>query len=163
MARTVLVMRHANSEWNSVAADHDRALTWRGKRDAQRMGEELLARGLVPDAIVSSTAQRAQSTAQRVAQAAGFEGEITLHPGLYLAGLGPMYQVLASLDPTVQRVLVVGHNPIAGDLVYRLTGELVAMPTAALACVELPIDHWSEVNGSTAGDLRLYVTPRELR
>ncbi len=164
MARTVLIMRHGKSRWDDLfVADHDRRLTGRGKNDARRMGEELCARDLVPDIIVSSTARRARGTARRVARASGFEGKVRLHAGFYFEGLKPFLEVLAALGPPVQRVLLVGHNPIVEELVFHLTGEVVAMPTAALARVDLPIVDWSEVDESTAGELRLLVTPRELR
>ena len=153
MARTVLIMRHGKSRWDEPnVADHDRRLTGRGKEDARRMGEELRARDLVPDAIVSSTARRARSTARRVRRASGSEGRVRLHAGLYFEGLEPFVEVL-----------LVGHNPTVEELVFHLTGEVVAMPTATLAGVELAIDDWSEVDETTAGTLRLLVTPRELR
>lgn len=164
MARTVLIMRHGKSRWDEPnVADHDRRLTGRGKEDARRMGEELRARDLVPDAIVSSTARRARSTARRVRRASGSEGRVRLHAGLYFEGLEPFVEVLATLGPAVRRVLLVGHNPTVEELVFHLTGEVVAMPTATLAGVELAIDDWSEVDETTAGTLRLLVTPRELR
>lgn len=164
MARTVLVMRHGKSRWDEPeVADHDRKLTGRGKRDARRMGEELRSRDLIPDAIISSTARRARGTARRVARAAGFDGTVRLHAGFYFEGLEPFLETLSALDASVQRVLLIGHNPIMEELVFHLTGDAVALTTAALVRIDLAIDDWGEVDESTAGELRFLVTPRELR
>ena len=65
--KTLLVLRHAKSSWkNSQMSDHERPLNKRGRRDAPRMGRLLGEEGLVPDLIVSSTAERALETAQEV-------------------------------------------------------------------------------------------------
>lgn len=163
MSRTVLVMRHGESRWNDFAVtDHDRKLTSHGKHDACRMGEGLRAHGLVPDVIVSSTARRARSTARWVAKTCGFEGKVRLHAGFYFGGIEPAIEVLTTLDPTVQCVLLVGHNPIVEALVFHLTGNAVIMPTAALARIELAVGAWAEVDGSVAGELCFLITPWEL-
>ncbi len=164
MTRTVLIMRHGKSRWDDLGvSDHDRRLTARGKSDALRMGEELRALDLIPDAVVTSTARRARGTARRVTRASGAEGKVRLHAGFYFEGLRPFLEVLASLDQTVQCVLLVGHNPTVEELVFHLTGTVVGMPTAALARVDLPVDDWSELNGSTVGELGFLVTPQDLR
>lgn len=164
MARTVLIMRHAKSHWADFGvSDHDRSLTGRGKSEARRMGEELRAHDLIPDLIVSSTARRAYSTAHCVASECGVEGRVMLHPGFYSGGLRPFLEVLEGLDPSIQCVLLVGHNPTVEELVYHLTGNLIAMPTATLARVDVAITDWSELNGLTAGELRVLVTPLDLR
>ena len=55
--KTLLVLRHAKSSWKDPGlADHDRPLNKRGKRDAPRMGRLLADEDLVPDLIVTSTA-----------------------------------------------------------------------------------------------------------
>jgi phosphohistidine phosphatase len=164
MARTLLIMRHAKSRWDDPnVVDHDRKLTGRGKVDARRMGEALRARDLVPDAIVSSTARRAQGTARRVAKGCQFGGTLRLDAGLYSGGLSSFLEVLASLEPSVRRVLVVGHNPSMKEWVLHLTGEAVALPTAALVRVELAVDEWPQIDGSTVGELLSIMTPQELR
>ena len=59
--KTLLILRHAKSGWDVPnIADHDRPLTERGKKDAKRIGQLLLERGLVPDQMISSTAKRAR-------------------------------------------------------------------------------------------------------
>ena len=48
------------------------------------------------------------------------------------------------------------------DWVNDLCGARVRFPTAALACVVLPIDHWSDLPG-TRGQLQWLVHPKLLK
>jgi hypothetical protein len=94
-----------------VTADHDRPLNKRGKRDAPPMGELLRNEHLIPEAIISSTAARARATAEAVAKACGYKGEITLNRSLYANGPEAYLVVLHGLSIDSVRVLMVGHNP----------------------------------------------------
>jgi phosphohistidine phosphatase len=42
--------------------------------------------------------------------------------------------------------MVVGHNPGLEALLVELTGESAALPTAALAQVEVPIQSWDALS-----------------
>ena len=67
--KVLLLLRHGKSSWESAGlSDHDRPLNNRGKRDAPRMGNVLLEEGIVPEIIISSSAIRARSTAEKVAK-----------------------------------------------------------------------------------------------
>ena len=84
--KTLLVLRHAKSSWNDPALDdHERPLNKRGRRDAPRMGELVREYGLMPGVVISSDAVRARLTAEAVAEAARYAGEILLDPHLYLS------------------------------------------------------------------------------
>jgi phosphohistidine phosphatase len=50
------------------------------------MGRLLKREHLIPDIIISSTATRARATAEGVAKASGYEGEIIMNKSLYSAG-----------------------------------------------------------------------------
>ena len=61
--KTLLILRHAKSSWKQPElTDHDRPLNKRGCRDAPRIGRLLREQQLVPDRIISSTAERARQT-----------------------------------------------------------------------------------------------------
>jgi phosphohistidine phosphatase len=77
--KTLLVLRHAKSSWNDSALDdHERPLHERGLRDAPRMGALVREHGLRPDVVLSSDAVRARLTAEAVAEAARYAGEVLL-------------------------------------------------------------------------------------
>jgi phosphohistidine phosphatase len=161
--KTLLILRHAKSSWNEAGlADHDRPLNRRGKQDAPRMGELLRREGLLPDLIVSSTAARARSTAEIVAQHCGYDSEIRLARELYAAGPEAWLEALAALPDDFRCVLLVGHNPDLEELLETLTGEYVRLPTAALAQVSLPLARWRGLNEVGQARLVNVWRPKEL-
>jgi phosphohistidine phosphatase len=161
--KELLLLRHAKSSWDNLTlADHDRPLNTRGKADAPRMGELLRQHELLPDLITGSTALRALKTAQAVADAAGYEGEITLSRLFFHADPETYLELLQELSDDVSRVLVVGHNPGLEELVELLTGEFVRLPTAALVWLQLPIPSWQALDDDTEATLVQVWRPREL-
>ena len=161
--KTLLVLRHAKSSWNDPALDdHERPLNKRGRRDAARMGELVREYGLMPGVVISSDAVRARLTAEAVAEAARYAGEILLDPRLYMAGPADILSLLATLRENAETVMIVGHNPGLEKLVEQLTGERQDLPTAALAQIGLPIDQWCELKLSTPGTLVGLWRPEEL-
>lgn len=131
-------MRHAKSRWDEPVADHDRGLSPRGLRDAPAMGAWLATQGIRPDITVSSTANRAATTARLACEAAGFEPP-AMDDRLYGAGVR---DVQAVVDELAGDVMVVGHNPTmemalgawVDDLPRPADGKL--MPTAAAAIID---------------------------
>jgi phosphohistidine phosphatase len=161
--KTLLLLRHAKSSWKQPElADHDRPLNKRGKRTAPRMGELLKDEDLIPDLIVCSSAVRAHHTALLVAKACGYVGKIKKTRELYLAEPQAYVEALRQVAEKHARVLVVGHNPGLEMLNEALTGEAMAMPTAALAYVELPLKRWSDLDLITECKLVNVWRPKDL-
>ena len=161
--KTLLVLRHAKSSWSDPALDdHERPLNKRGRRDGPRMGQLVREYGLIPDVIISSDAVRARVTAEAVAEAARYAGEILLDPHLYLACPADILSLLTTVRENAGTVMIVGHNPGVEELVAQLTGERQDLPTAALAQIVLPIDQWRDLKPSTRGTLLCHWRPKEL-
>lgn len=161
--KTLLLMRHAKSSWKQPGlADRARPLNKRGKRDAPTMGELLRRQDLVPQWIVSSAAQRGRETAERVAEAAGYDGEILFLNQLYAAEPSQYLAALRVAPEQVERVLIIGHNPGLEDLLELLTGEWERLPTAAIAHLLVPADRWAHIRGDGSAQLVQIWRPREL-
>ena len=126
------------------------------------MGELVREDGLIPDVIISSDAVRARLTAEAVAEAARYAGEILLDPRLYLACPADILSLLTTVRENAGTVMIVGHNPGLEKLVEQLTGERQDLPTAALAQIGLPIDQWRDLKRSTRGTLVGLWRPEEL-
>ncbi len=168
-SRRLLVMRHAKSDWDTgVGGDFDRPLAKRGRRDAPRMGRWLLEQRLVPDWIISSPALRARETTLAVCEALGLDDEsISWDRAVYAAEVPALLAVLARCPAERNLVLLVGHNPGLEELVEYLargSGTLPRspklLPTAAVACLELPAD-WSRLKAG-AGRIFELVIPKNL-
>ena len=161
--RTLLLLRHGKSSWSDPSlSDHDRPLKKRGKRDAARMGAHVLEEGLAPDAIVSSTAARAAATAALFAEACEREGLVRLDERLYHGAPDDYVDAVREVEPWHDPVLLVGHNPGMEELVAVLAGEIVRMPTAALARVSIAGGSWRDVVPARCGALVDLWLPREI-
>jgi phosphohistidine phosphatase len=159
----LLVMRHAKSSWKHPGlSDWDRPLNKRGRRDAPRMGDLLAAEELVPLRIISSEALRARQTAEAVADAAGYEGDILFVRGLYGGDLSAFLDALWTVTDEVDPVLLIGHNPGVQELVEELTGQWERMPTGAIAYLKLPVQSWAELRGTECAELVRVWQPRDL-
>lgn len=159
--KTLLVLRHAKSSWDHPhLSDFDRPLNGRGKKAAPFMGSLMAEKGLVPEVIVSSPANRARTTAEKAAEAGGFDASVEFDERIYGAGTNGLLYVIAGFDNAAETAMIVGHNPGFEMLVSVLTGEHRRMPTAALAVIDLDIDRWSDA-GSGSGKLRRLFIPRE--
>ena len=152
--KTVLLMRHAKSSWKDhKLKDIDRPLSKRGKKDVPYMGQLLVEKELVPQMILCSTALRARSTAEILAEKCGYKGEITYIESFYLAEPAAYASALSSLPDEVERVLLIGHNPGMEGLVQMLSGQVESLPTAAIAYLVLSINNWREFEGATHADI----------
>ncbi len=152
--KLLLLLRHARADQAAPGlADHHRPLNERGRRDATAVGRLLLREGLVPDRILSSTAVRASTTAQRAADSCSYEGEVRTSSRLYLADCLELLGALRELDPSCAQALVVAHNPGVGELLRLLTGESRPVRPAALARVHLPIESWEQLQPDARGRL----------
>jgi phosphohistidine phosphatase len=152
--KTLLILRHAKSSWSHPElSDHERPLNKRGKRDAPRMGELLRAEGLVPDIIMSSTARRAQETAERVIDASGFDGKLLLIPEFYHSSYETMLELLRELPDDAECVMIIGHNPDLEEFIESLTDDYTPLSTASLAKIEVPIQRWKELRETVTAKL----------
>lgn len=160
--KRLLLLRHAKSDWDdSSLRDRDRPLASRGERDAPRIGKALRKRGALPDLIISSPASRARATIEAVRQAAKLANEIEFDEAVYGASSAELMKLIRRLPDKSECTLLVGHNPGFEDLLGRLTGSHERMPTAALACIELDLDHWDDVENKK-GRLVWLLTPKHL-
>ncbi|MEY6431254.1 histidine phosphatase family protein [Thioalkalicoccus limnaeus] len=170
MTRELLLLRHAKSDWGApFTSDFERPLAKRGKADAPRVGTWLYREGLVPDHLVSSPAQRARQTTNKVCKSLEFDDRgVVWDEAVYEADLPQLLEVLARCPSKARLVLLVGHNPGLEELLRHLAGDEVEtpddgklLPTAALARIEMPED-WSRL-GPGCGHLIAIVRPKALR
>jgi phosphohistidine phosphatase len=162
--KTLILMRHAKSSWKDTKLDDcDRPLNKRGRKDAPLMGKILHEKELVPQAIYTSTAKRALQTAEGIVEKSHFKGEVIQMDSFYLAEPDAYIQAIQSLPDNFERVLFIGHNPGVEGLLQILSKQVASLPTAAVAHLVLPINHWSECSATTEGQLVELFVPRNLK
>lgn len=161
--KSLLIMRHAKSSWKETdIPDFERPLNKRGKGDAPAMGELLKDRELIPQRILCSTAARARQTVDGLLGTSGFHGEVVYLDSFYMAESITYLESLRLLADDLERVMIVGHNPGLETLLQMLTGKVAALPTAAVAYLALPINHWTELKPDTEAELAEFWIPRNL-
>lgn len=162
--KTLLVMRHAKSDWGSpTSRDHDRPLAPRGLKAARRMGRFISDSGAVPEMIVSSTAVRARTTAELAAKSGKWSSTMVTDAKLYASEIDRVLEVVAGVDPNIDRLLIAGHEPTWSALVgWLIGGGRIHMPTAAVACLDLAHGGWADLDRGTCS-LRWLVTPKTIK
>ena len=141
MKRELLILRHGKAERGKRSQDFLRPITDPGKRGAQRMGVWLLRKGLSPDHIISSPAERAIETARKCCKAMGmWTGSIIEDARIYDASVQALVEVLEDVPSKAQRVMMVGHNPALDRLIAYADGRQPHLKTADLARLEMPKD-----------------------
>jgi len=146
--KTLILIRHAKSSWGEGVTDFERGLNARGVSDVPLMGERLSHRLADAekslDALISSSAKRAEQTSRLLAHALSFpEASIEWRNELYLASPHTMQDVIRHLPSEVNTAALVAHNPGITELAEKLTGDHFGnMPTCAMVTIEFPVDHW---------------------
>ena len=137
-SKTLIVLRHAKSSWQTAEADLRRPLSERGERDAVAAGQVLAEYDL--DVVLASTATRVQETWTRAAEGGARCRDIRVSELIYHAWPGELLAELHELDEGVHTALLIGHQPTLGDLITSLAkpsplAERVAskFPTSGLA------------------------------
>lgn len=120
--KRLILQRHAKTEaWYEGVDDHGRALLERGRRDALRIAEELLAMGWTPNLALVSTARRARETwaaAVTVFPATAYH----LDDALYLAGAGGL-EGAAKANDGAETLAIIAHNPGIHDFAQGILRE----------------------------------------
>jgi len=156
--KTLFVLRHAAASGpDSAPTDFDRPLKPRGRKQALDIGEIMRARHLV-DAIVASPALRVVETMIGVIEGSGRAIEPIYDPRAYNASPEALIEIIREADDTIERLLIVGHNPglqqlllsLAEDDSDGLRGDVASSyPTATLAELRLSVEHWREVGAGS--------------
>ena len=110
------------------------------------MGKRLAKRDAEPELIVSSPALRALTTAQFIGDEIGYaRADIVVDDRLYASSAGDLLAIIRALDQKLDCVVLFGHNPEFSDLAHRLSSEIIAMPTCAVAEFRFDTQAWSDV------------------
>ena len=160
--KILYLVRHAKSSWkDATLSDMDRPLNKRGQRNSPDMGKRMRVQGHKPDLIISSPANRAFSTASRIARELGIdESGILTDAGLYFSGAEGMLDVLESVDDCYRKVMMTGHNPTMTYLMNHLVNTHIDnMPTCAIAIIGFDMASWADLY-STDGVLLGYDYPK---
>ncbi len=159
--KTLFILRHAKSSWdNANLADFDRPLNKRGLETAPLVGDTIRKNKFQIDSIICSPAKRAEQTAVLVRETAQIKADIHFDDRIYEASPHRLLQIASELSDEITSAMLVGHNPGLEGLLKMLTHEVEAMPTAALAVIDLKIGSWKEIHIECC-NLRTVIRPKD--
>lgn len=162
MERTILILRHGKSVHGpEYPRDFDRPLAPRGIKSAAAIGNLLADQGIIPELVISSSAERAISTARIVCEEAGGI-ELQEDDQLYFADVATCYDIVKGLDDSLSSVMLVGHNPTLEMFADSLTDrEDTELKTCSLAVVRFKCESWHKLLPENC-DLDALYHPRNL-
>jgi phosphohistidine phosphatase len=168
-AHSLVVLRHAKSDWPAGYSDAERPVGARGRRDAGAVGRWIAENVGAPDHVVCSPARRTEETWEIAAAELGSEPEVTYDDRIYEGSRDDLLEVIRALPESDATVVLVGHNPGVQELVLALADvgddnvrALAASkyPTAALAVLRLD-GEWATAGAKKArAELSSFVVPR---
>ncbi|MCD8539340.1 MAG: histidine phosphatase family protein [Leadbetterella sp.] len=152
MKKDLFIVRHATAEdiGNlTVVRDYDRELISKGVMESAKAGRYLA--GYFPglEAIYSSGAARALSTATYIAEQMRFDTEkIEVSDALYGSGPRGYLEVLTRIPSGISSAMIVGHNPDITYFVDYLTRDDTggSMKKATVIHLQFEGFEWNEIS-----------------
>jgi len=151
-ARILCLVRHAAAGAAGDGTDIGRPLSREGRQQARRLAGKLAARKIKPDRIVASPADRTLETASALAEALGVNaGDIRIDERIYQTSANDeLLNVVRGLDGGESVVILVGHQPVIGELALFLVPDFSgSFPRSGTACIGLDIAAWEEAGFGT--------------
>jgi phosphohistidine phosphatase len=163
MNKELLLIRHSEA---TVAyrgqTDADRELTESGAVRAMQLANYLKSRSLTADALFSSISARGRQTAELLGEKIlKPQQEIIFSDDIYESSVRIMFSLLTNLEENLERVYVVGHNPILTYLTEYLTGSIIEElePCGVLfLTTSEDLNKWSQLSAGTM-TLKEYISP----
>lgn len=153
--KTLAILRHAKAVLDLPGgSDFDRPLDERGRAAARRLGQVLKGRGKRFDLVLASAAVRVRETVAELAEGYGEQLPVRFEQEIYGATASTLLHSIRAIPDDFAAPLIVGHNPTMQQVVLDLTDTdpegrrshvAAGFPTAALALIALPAQHWREV------------------
>lgn len=147
--RTLILLRHAKSDWSGSLPDNERPLAERGRAQAPLAGQWLASHEEPVDLAIVSPAQRARQTWELASAELASAPPVQVDDRVYAASADRLLEVIHDATDDVRTLVLVGHNPGMELLASLLAGEVVELGTAGIAefGVEGP---WADLDGTSA-------------
>jgi phosphohistidine phosphatase len=165
--RILLVLRHAETEdVRPGSRDSQRRLTPDGERHAEEVGDYLREQGITVDAVLCSSATRAEQTLELLKLGDQLAPDrVEIAERFYNAGADTLINAVRDLPADCHVALLVGHAPGAPGLVHDMADLDTSAPSAvsaiesrfpAAAVARLEFDgNWSEIEGGSLVSVRM--------
>lgn len=160
--KKITIVRHGKSDWSYDVSDQNRPLKKRGINDANLVSISVKEDFKLLDIMLSSHANRAQSTAKIFFKNFVFPSEkLIINPQLYDFSGNQLVKVIKSLSNNLNNVMLFGHNHAFTWFVNTYGSEYIDnVPTAGLVSIDFNIENWQNLK---PGKTTKIVFPRHLK
>lgn len=159
--KTLVLMRHAKSDWSGDLSDFDRPINERGIKSARALGNWLRKNGLLPNFALVSAAKRTVETFDELKINCPCEKKRKL----YLAPLEEIFHQIRQVDTNI--LLLICHNPGISEFSQEILSEwpidtqFESFPTCSTCIIDFDVNDWSSLQFET-GKIKNFITPRDL-
>lgn len=160
--KTLYLIRHSKAiSSESGVNDFKRALSKRGIDDAKTMSKRLRKKGVLPDILISSPADRALETAHIFATEFDYSvRNILLKEEIYEGQATDLLGVIEQLDDHYDSAMLFGHEPALSSLATLLLhdAEGIELRTTGVVGIIFDIASWQKLQ-QQGGSLLLFDFP----
>jgi phosphohistidine phosphatase len=141
--KSLVVMRHATA--GQASSDYDRPLTSGGISDVAEAAKELKSL-MRPQMFLVSGSLRTRMTAKEVNNVFHLDDSLIAYDDrIYEASCSDLIGRLREISPSIDNVLMIGHNPGVSMLVSSFTGVSCRYSPGSFALITFDVDNWSDV------------------
>lgn len=152
--KTLILVRHAKSDWPEDTDDFDRPLSERGIEDAHKMANYLKNHHVAIDHFVSSPALRALDTCSIFNET--YHVEVETNRKLYNANESNFESVIYDLSDDVNSVAMFSHNNGISNFANMISDQIFSFPTCGVGAFSIDCDSWSEFENAVKKPLFFY-------
>jgi phosphohistidine phosphatase len=147
--KVLYLVRHAKSSWDyENISDIDRPLKLKGIWNAYEMARQLKIGRNIPEAFITSPANRALHTASIFLNVfeASFD-RLKIDPTIYSNGTEGILKLIKSQPSTIRKLMIFGHNPDFSDIARSFVKQpLFEIPSCGVVILTFDTLNWSEIS-----------------
>ena len=156
----VYFIRHAKAK-KEASSDFLRKLNKRGRENASSLGKFLNELSIMPQAFYTSSAVRALSTANIIAEKINFKGEFKSFDELYDFEGKNLLKFVKNLDDKFETIFIVGHNYAITNICEILSDSAIgSIPTCGIFGIGFDIEKFCDIE-EKIGKVLLYDYPKK--
>lgn len=162
--KTLFILRHGKSAPEDTnLKDIERPLLKLGVERTLKIADFLNKRKFQIQAIVSSNAVRAYSTAKIIATETNYPvSKIAQKPNLYNSDVDNYFNTIFECDDKLHSLMIVAHNPaITNFSNLFLENKIAELPTSGLVIIRFNCEKWVDINTADSELIQL-ISPKEI-
>ncbi|MFM9989737.1 SixA phosphatase family protein [Flavobacterium sp.] len=146
--KSIILIRHAKSNWNKPVIDKERILTDKGIENIKKIA--IKTKKYLPEnfTIISSTANRASQTALLFCnQILIDENKIEFKDNLYTFDENQLEKEIKKCDNNIENLILFGHNEAITNFVNKFGDKyIINVPTAGFVYLQFEQNSWKDIN-----------------